>query len=101
MRVPLLSLTGRAAYSPIETIVTFFVVGTLAYFRILSAIKHSAFFAPAFPSFLPTHALLRDGQWIVVDEGWYMRSPAQKIELQQLLFSNAKAVDPVRSLSCT
>ena len=99
MRVPLLPLTGCAAYNPIETIVAFFIVGTLAYFRVLAAIKYSAFFAPAFPSSLsPTHALLRDGQWIVVDEDWYMTSPAQKIELQQLLFSNPRVADPVRAL---
>ncbi|KAL4267847.1 3-hydroxy-3-methylglutaryl coenzyme A reductase [Pleurotus pulmonarius] len=39
-----------AAYSPIETIVFFFVVGTLAYFNILSAIKNSAFLATPYPS---------------------------------------------------
>ncbi|KAG6379667.1 hydroxymethylglutaryl-coenzyme A reductase-domain-containing protein [Boletus reticuloceps] len=74
MRVPLLPLTGRAVYSPIETIVSFFVIGTLAYFRILFAIKHSSFFAPVFPSTLSTtHALLRDGQWVVVDEERYLK----------------------------
>jgi len=42
---------------PIETIVVFFVGGTLAYFHILHAIKHSAFLAtPALP---PAYALLR------------------------------------------
>ncbi|KAG9311753.1 hypothetical protein JVU11DRAFT_7996 [Chiua virens] len=72
MRVPLLPFTGRTVHSPIETIIFFFIVGTLAYFRILAAIKHSSFFAPAFPSSLTaTHALLRDGQWFVVDEDWY------------------------------
>lgn len=100
MRVPLLPLTGRAVYNPIETIVSFSIIGTLAYFRILSAIKHSSFFAPAFPSTLsPTHVLLRDGQWVIVDEEWYLeRTPgprAQKLELQQLVFSTAKDVDPV------
>ena len=103
MRVPLLPLTGRAVYNPIETIVSFFIIGTLAYFRILSAIKHSAFFAPVLPSTLSTsHALLRDGQWVVVDEEWYLKRASnprtQGLELQQLVFSQAptaKAPDPV------
>lgn len=102
MRVPLLPLTGRAVYNPIETIVFFFIIGTLAYFRILSAIKHSTFFAPVFPSTLSTtHALLSDGQWVVVDEEWYLKGTpnphAQRLELQELVFSTAKVVDPVRS----
>lgn len=105
MRVPLLPLTGRAVYNPIETIVFFFIIGTLAYFRVLSAIKHSSFIAPVFPSTLSTaHALLRDGQWVVVDQEWYLKrasSPhAQRLELQQLVFSQASTVnaaDPVRS----
>jgi len=102
MRVPLLPLTVRAAHNPIETIVFFFIIGTLAYFRILFAIKHSAFFAPVFPSTLSTsHVLLRDGQWVVVDEEWYQKRETnphtQRLELQQLVFSTAKAVDPVRS----
>lgn len=111
MRVPLLPLTGRAVHNPIETIVAFFIIGTLAYFRVLSAIKHSAFFAPAFPSALTaTNALLRDGQWVVVDEAWYQKKTpnphTQRLELQQLVFSQpstAKGVDPVCSSSsaCT
>jgi len=108
MRVPLLPLTGRAVYNPIETIVFFFIIGTLAYFRILSAIKHSTFFTPVLPSTLSTtYALLRDGQWVVVDEEWHQsRTPspnALKLELQQLVFSVAKAVDPAvtRSLDWT
>jgi hydroxymethylglutaryl-CoA reductase (NADPH) len=101
MRVPLLPLTGRAVYNPIETIIFFFIIVTLAYFRVLSAIKHSVFFAPAFPSTLSTsHALLRDGQWVAVDEEWYLKRESnphtQGLELQQLVFSTAKAVDPVR-----
>lgn len=109
MRVPLLPLTGRAVFSPIETIVAFFIVGTLAYFRVLYGIKHSAFFAPPFPSLLSaTHALLRDGQWVVVDEAWYQKTASsphsQKFELQQLVFSEpstAKALDQVRGLITT
>ncbi|KAJ8474951.1 hypothetical protein ONZ45_g15777 [Pleurotus djamor] len=42
-----------AAYSPIETIVFFFVVGTLAYFHILSAIKTSAFLTSPYPNASP------------------------------------------------
>ncbi|EGO03592.1 hypothetical protein SERLA73DRAFT_149844 [Serpula lacrymans var. lacrymans S7.3] len=93
MRVLLHPLARRVAFSPIETIVFFSVIGTLAYFQILSAIKHSAFFAPTFPSTLrPAHALLRDGEWVGVDENWYNgRSAAgdssRPLELQQIIFS--------------
>ncbi|KAI6032605.1 hydroxymethylglutaryl-coenzyme A reductase-domain-containing protein [Pisolithus orientalis] len=77
MRASLLPLTRRAVFSPIETITFFSIVGTLAYFHVLSDIKHSAFFAPTFPSTLrPTHALLRDGEWVGVDEEWYRRRAA-------------------------
>lgn len=40
-------ISRRAVNSPIETIVASFVLATLAYFHLLSAIKHSAFLAPA------------------------------------------------------
>ncbi|KAG8216444.1 hydroxymethylglutaryl-coenzyme A reductase-domain-containing protein [Butyriboletus roseoflavus] len=106
MRVPLLPLTGRAVYNPIETIVAFFIVCTLAYFRVLSAIKYSAFFAPAFPSTLSTTlALLRDGQWVVDQERYLKRASnphTQRLELQQLVFSRAstaKAPGPAMTSS--
>lgn len=93
MRAPLLPLTRRAVFSPIETIVCFAIIGTLAYFQVLSAIKHSVFFAPTFPSTLRTaHALLRDGQWVGVDADWYGRHKAdpnsRAVELQQVIFSS-------------
>ncbi|KAF9239343.1 hydroxymethylglutaryl-coenzyme A reductase-domain-containing protein [Melanogaster broomeanus] len=92
MRALLLPLTGRAVFNPIETIVFWSIVGTLAYFHVLSTIKHSAFLAPSFPSTLRTaHTLLRDGEWVGVDEDWYTQraaSPdARPLELQQLIFS--------------
>ncbi|KAL4080031.1 hydroxymethylglutaryl-coenzyme A reductase-domain-containing protein [Scleroderma yunnanense] len=93
MRASLLSLTRRAVFSPIETIVCFSVIGTLAYFHALSAIKHSAFFAPSFPSTLRTaHALLRDGEWVGIDGEWYKRRMtdpnSRAVELQQVIFSS-------------
>jgi len=93
MRAPLLPLTRRAVFSPIETIVCFAIIGTLAYFHVLSAIKHSAFFAPTLPSTLRTaHALLRDGEWVGVDADWYGRRKAdpnsRAVELQQVIFSS-------------
>ncbi|KAJ8515331.1 hypothetical protein ONZ45_g7224 [Pleurotus djamor] len=80
-----------AAYSPIETIVFFSIVGTLAYFHVLSAIKSSDFLAaspsnylsfPYSPSdeltsaahatesreVLPAHALFEDKKWVSVGE---------------------------------
>ncbi|KAF9226329.1 hypothetical protein BS17DRAFT_698606 [Gyrodon lividus] len=92
MRALLLPLTGRAVFYPIETIVFFSIIGTLAYLHILSAIKHSAFFAPTFPSTLRTaHTLLRDGEWVGIDEDWYRQraasSDAQPLELQPIVFS--------------
>ncbi|KAG2130606.1 hydroxymethylglutaryl-coenzyme A reductase-domain-containing protein [Suillus cothurnatus] len=66
MRSILQPLAGRTVFAPIETIVFFAIVGTLAYFQVLSAIKHSSFFAPSVPSTVrPAHALLRDGEWLM------------------------------------
>ncbi|KAG1844497.1 hypothetical protein F4604DRAFT_84444 [Suillus subluteus] len=98
MRSILQPLAGRTVFAPIETIVFFAIVGTLAYFQVLSAIKHSSFFAPAVPSTLrPAHALLRDGEWVGVDEDWYLKrvktSDSRPLELQQLIFS----LDPAQS----
>lgn len=82
----------HAAYTPIETIVFFCIIGTLAYFHILSAIKHSAFLDPNAPYspygssygspytsgaghtthghvLKPAYALYRLGEWIGVREG--------------------------------
>ncbi|KIK70184.1 hypothetical protein GYMLUDRAFT_151023 [Collybiopsis luxurians FD-317 M1] len=68
----------HAAYSPIETIVFFSVAGTLAYFHILSAIKHSAFFAPSYPSVLrPSHALYRRDEWSNVRDTFWHHAKAK------------------------
>jgi hydroxymethylglutaryl-CoA reductase (NADPH) len=98
MRSILHPLTRRAVSAPIETIVFFAIVGTLAYFQVLSAIKHSSFFAPSVPSApRPAHALLRDGQWVGVDEEWYTKrvqtADSRPLELQQLIFS----LDPAQA----
>lgn len=91
VRAVLRPLATHSASSPIETIVLLSVVGTLAYFHILSAIKHSAFFAPAAPSALrPAHALLRDNEWVGVRENaWFdaVDNSATTVEMQQLIFS--------------
>jgi hypothetical protein len=63
MGVPHVPLTGHAVYNLMGTLVIFFIIGTLASFHILFAIKHSTFFTPISPSTLgTTHALLSDGQ---------------------------------------
>jgi len=97
MRALLQPLGRRAVSAPIETIVFFFIVGTLAYFNVLSAIKHSAFFAPTFPSTLrPAHALFREGEWVGVDENWYSSRPSDgKVELQQIIFTLPPSQDEV------
>ena len=82
----------QAAHSPIETIVFFFVIGTLGYFHILNAIKHSSFFAPTvLPPFRPAHALHSPGEWVSVrDHVWHHKSNDDHLvplELQQLLFT--------------
>lgn len=94
MRALLRPFAIHAAYSPIETIVFFSVIGTLAYLHVLSAIKHSAFFAPTFPSTLrPAHALLRDNEWVGVREStWYHAKSGtddalKPLEIQQIVFS--------------
>lgn len=94
MRALLKPFAIHAAYSPIETIVFFSIVGTLAYFHILSAIKHSSFFAPSYPVTLrPAHALLRQDKWLPVREHtWTHASSAADdfitpLELQQIIFS--------------
>lgn len=94
MRAILRPLAIHAAFSPIEIIVAFFVLGTLAYFHVLSAIKHSAFFAPTYPSTLrPAHALSRDNEWVGISESkWHDTTTTSPngvipVELQQIIFS--------------
>lgn len=79
----------HAAYSPIETIVFFSIIGTLAYFHILTAIKHSSFFAPSHshPALRPSHALLRKDEWINVRENVWFRDDVVPVEVQQIIFT--------------
>ena len=76
----------------------FSVIGTLAYFHILFAIKHSAFFASSAPTLRPAHAVLMGGSWVHVSE--YKWADAKSghdlssspLELQQIVFSMDPAV---------
>jgi hydroxymethylglutaryl-CoA reductase (NADPH) len=83
----------HSAHSPIETIVFFAVIGTLAYLHVLSAIKHSAFFATTSPTLRPAHALLVDNEWLAVREKKWLEvksatdDNAIPLELQQIVFS--------------
>ncbi|KIY64724.1 hypothetical protein CYLTODRAFT_492869 [Cylindrobasidium torrendii FP15055 ss-10] len=94
MRAILRPFVIHAAYSPIETIVFFSIVGTLAYFHVLSAIKHSAFFAASNPiTFRPSHALYTHNDWVNVRETtWHHAKSAAEasvvpVELQQVVYS--------------
>ena len=95
----------HAAYTPIETIVFFCIIGTLAYFHILNAIKHSAFLDPAAtgniyapPVMKPAHALFRLREWVGVGQSTWVKNTAAAdasrtaVELQQVVF----IVDGVR-----
>ncbi|KAI6115109.1 hydroxymethylglutaryl-coenzyme A reductase-domain-containing protein [Pisolithus croceorrhizus] len=93
MRVCLLPLTRRAVFSPIETIVFCSIIGTLAYFRVLSYIKHAAVAVPTFPYSARSHyTIFHDGEWISVNEERYKErraSPGSRsVELQQVIFSS-------------
>ena len=91
MRALLKPFAIHAAYSPIETIVFFSVIGTLAYFHILDGIKHSSFFAPTFPSTLrPASARLSQTEWLpVLEREWFAawKHGEQALELQPIVFS--------------
>ena len=94
MRALLRPLAHHSVFSPIETIVFVFVLATLAYFHILSGIKHSSFFSPTLPSTLrPAHARLSRGEWVPAgDREWYhaFKHPEgsdHAVELQQIVFS--------------
>jgi hydroxymethylglutaryl-CoA reductase (NADPH) len=91
MRALIRPVSIHAASSPIETIVFFFVLATLAYFHVLSAIKHSSFFAPTtLPPLRPSHALWRHNEWVTVPETeWYdalthQSTRVSTIDLQQV-----------------
>lgn len=86
LRAVLRPFAIQAAYSPIESIVFFSVIGTLAYFHILNAIKHSSFFAPSLlPPLRPAQAILShtDGLWLSIPH----HNHIVPIELQQLVFT--------------
>jgi hydroxymethylglutaryl-CoA reductase (NADPH) len=90
MRAILRPLAHHSTRNPIETIVIYFVLATLAYFHVLSAIKHSTFYSPtvAGSSVLrSSYALLRDGEWVSVGEDVWREREERKIELQQVVFS--------------
>jgi hydroxymethylglutaryl-CoA reductase (NADPH) len=83
-----------AASSPIESIVFFFIVVTLAYFNVLSAIKHSSFLASNAQSPpRPAHAQLRQDEWVAISESSWLKARAQlddevtAVELQQIIIS--------------
>ena len=70
------------------------VLATLAYFHILSGIKHSSFFASTRPAALrPAYARLTDGEWVAVSqqdwaEAWkHPGAGVDAMELQQLVFT--------------
>lgn len=78
---------ARTASAPIETIVFVFVLATLSYFYILSAIRRSTYFALSAPnSIRPAYALLTDNEWVPVSGKDRFKAPVQ-LELQPLVFS--------------
>ncbi|KAL0574119.1 3-hydroxy-3-methylglutaryl-coenzyme A (HMG-CoA) reductase isozyme, partial [Marasmius crinis-equi] len=91
----------HAAYSPIETIVFFFILATLAYFHVLSTIKHSTFFAPSNPTtYTPAYLLHRHGEWRRIRDSLWSRetkvgtnNAVLAVELDQVVFS----LDTVRN----
>ncbi|EAU81445.1 hydroxymethylglutaryl-CoA reductase [Coprinopsis cinerea okayama7 len=101
MRALLRPFALHAAYTPIETIVFFSIIGTLAYFHILNAIKHSAFLSPSYTAhsqghltLRPSYVLHRMGEWVGVRETRWSREVektdrAQTVafEVQQLVFN--------------
>ncbi|KAI0674556.1 3-hydroxy-3-methylglutaryl-coenzyme A reductase [Trametes maxima] len=94
MRALLRPLSTHTVFSPIETIVSVFVLATLAYFHVLSGIKHSSFFeTPQPPTLRPAYARLTDGEWEAVPqhtwaEAWkHHADGVEALELQQIVFT--------------
>lgn len=94
MRAILRPLSTHTVFSPIETVVSVFVLVTLAYFHILSGIKHSSFFASSRPSSLrPAYARLTNGEWVAASshdwkDAWKNAgSGLDALELQQVVFT--------------
>ncbi|EMD34668.1 hypothetical protein CERSUDRAFT_116857 [Gelatoporia subvermispora B] len=92
MRALLRPLATHTVFSPIETIVSVFVLSTLAYLHILAGIKHSSFFEPSHPTTLrPAHARLSNDEWVGVSQrdwldAWKHPEGATALELQQIVF---------------
>ena len=94
MRAILRPLSTHTVFSPIETCVSVFVLATLAYFHILSGIKHSSFFASSHPPALrPAYARLTNGEWVTVPkqdwvDAWrHSGAGVNAVELQQVVFT--------------
>ncbi|KAH9948008.1 3-hydroxy-3-methylglutaryl-coenzyme A reductase [Amylocystis lapponica] len=93
MRALLRPLATHNVFFPIESVVFVSVLATLAYFHILTGIKHSSFFAPSYPTTVrPAHARLSDNEWVSVSQrDWVDASKhsagLQTLELQQIVFS--------------
>ncbi|KAH6909627.1 hydroxymethylglutaryl-CoA reductase [Coprinopsis sp. MPI-PUGE-AT-0042] len=104
MRALLRPFALHAAYTPIETIVFFSIVGTLAYFHCLNAIKHSAFLSPSYNQYFhghltlrPSYVMHRMGEWVGIRESRWLREqerdkthdrvPTVAFEVQQLVFN--------------
>jgi hydroxymethylglutaryl-CoA reductase (NADPH) len=78
---------ARTAFAPIETIVLVFVLATLSYFYILSAIRQSTYFALSAPNNLrPAYALLTDSEWVPVSGKDWFKARVQ-LDLQPIVFS--------------
>ncbi|KAG6836715.1 hypothetical protein H0H93_004559 [Arthromyces matolae] len=103
LRALLRPLAIQAAYNPIETIVFFSIIGTLAYFHILNAIKHSAFFAPnvIHAVLRPTHLALQHNLWNPVREHVFTHPSPDVLsyEIQQLIFT--QGIQPSSDLPAT
>ena len=99
-------LSTHTVFSPIETVISVFVLATLAYFHILSGIKHSSFFASSQPPALrPAYARLTNGEWVAVSrhewaEAWkHPGGNLDALELQQLVFTVDDKAQAVSSKS--
>jgi hypothetical protein len=94
LRTFLRIITQRPARSPIETIVSAFVLLTLAYFSVLHSIKHSHFLAASSPGFIklqPAIVSTVSGgsvpQWIASGEQSWVggNDGVKKIEIMQVV----------------
>lgn len=94
-------LARKAVQLPIETIVFFFVIATLAHFHLLEAIRHSTFLQPAGAPLRPAFARSHDGVWSPASEADWQEARAEPapgvraLELQQLVFNGAHSIENV------